>query len=333
MNTASLAQVSVITCSHDPRKEYLQHVIESLKNQTLDKQNWEYLLIDNASNDPLEPRVDLKWHPNARHVREEKLGLTYARLRGIREARGELLVFVDDDNILDPDYLERSLEIGVHWPMLGAWSGQTIPEFETSPPEWTNKFWGNLAIRRLSQDSWSNLPNLPETMPCGAGLCVRREVGEQYVRLHESGKRNFVMDRKGNSLISAGDNDLAACSCDVGLGVGLFVALKLTHLIPADRLTESYLLRLVEGVSYSGVIFRSFRSPDRNTQRLTTKLADLARQAFMDPRERRFFRAWRRGESRAVQDLSPRSGQLNNTAPLTENISSSIAKNPANSRG
>jgi glycosyltransferase involved in cell wall biosynthesis len=80
------AQASVITCSHNPREDYLQQVIEALKNQTLEKQNWEYLLIDNASDEALETRIDLSWHPNARHVREEKLGLTHARLRGISEA-------------------------------------------------------------------------------------------------------------------------------------------------------------------------------------------------------------------------------------------------------
>jgi glycosyltransferase involved in cell wall biosynthesis len=328
------AQVSVITCSHDPREDYLRQVIEALKNQTLDKQNWEYLLIDNASNETLEKCIDLSWHPNARHVREEKLGLTHARLRGISEARGEIFVFVDDDNVLEADYLEQSLMIAEKWPILGSWSGQTRPEFETSPPEWTRRYWGNLVIRSLEHDSWSNLPHLPDTMPCGAGLCVRREVAEQYLRLHESGKRGFVMDRKGNSLISAGDNDLAACACDVGLGVGLFVGLNLTHLIPAERVGENYLLRLVEGISYSGVIFRSFRSSDCPRQRVATKLADVVRQVFMDRRQRRFFKAWRRGESRAVRELAARSGRVNGRSePQAQTTSSNMAKNAANGGG
>ncbi len=69
-------ELSVITCSHNPRADYLTRVTDALKNQTLDKQCWEYLLIDNASAEPLARSIDLSWQPNARHVREEKLGLT-----------------------------------------------------------------------------------------------------------------------------------------------------------------------------------------------------------------------------------------------------------------
>jgi len=294
-------EISVITCSHNPRPDYLQQVLDALRAQTLDRQCWEYLLIDNASDKPL--NVDLSWHPRARQLREEKLGLTHARLRGIRESHGELLVFVDDDNVLDADFLNETLNIAKVWPALGAWSGQTRPGFEVDPPAWTKRYWGNLVIRSLEKDSWSNLPHLPETMPCGAGLCVRRSVAAHYAGLHGSGKRRFVLDRIGDSLVSAGDNDLAACACDLNLGVGLFVSLKLTHLIPAVRLQEDYLLRLAEGIAFSGVIFRSFRSRIQSRERLSTQLADALRMALMNQRERRFFRATRKGESQAYRQL------------------------------
>lgn len=289
-------EISVITCSHNPRPEYLTLILDAFKSQTLDQQHWEYLFIDNASAEPLGASVDLSWHPNARHIREERLGLTHSRLCGIRESYGEVLVFVDDDNVLDADYLKQVLSIATEWPMLGSWSGQTQPAFEAPPPEWTRRYWGNLVIRTIEQDVWSNLPNLPETMPCGAGLCVRRSVAEHYAYLHSSGKRAFVLDRIGSSLISAGDNDLAACACDIGLGVGLFKALQLTHLIPSFRLQEDYLLRLTEGIAYSGVLFRSFREKVCHQQRWPRRLADWMRTSMMDQRQRRFFRATKRGE-------------------------------------
>src|SRR6266436_1643779 len=121
--------LSVVTCSHNPRPDYLQQVLQALRSQTLAREAWEYLLIDNASKEPLDLRVDLSWHPNAKHLREENLGLTYARLRGIGEASGGILVFVDDDNVLDADFLEQVLNIAEAWPKIGAWSGQTRPRF------------------------------------------------------------------------------------------------------------------------------------------------------------------------------------------------------------
>ena len=52
-------------------------------------------------------------------------------------------------------------------------------------------------------------------------------------------------------VISAGDQDLAACACDTGYGVGVIAALRLTHLIPASRLTLDYQARLAEGIYFS----------------------------------------------------------------------------------
>jgi len=303
-------EISVITCAHNPQPDYLSRVLDALKSQTLARDRWEYLLIDNASSAPLDTRFDLSWHPHARHISEPELGLTHARLRGIAKSRGEVLVFVDDDNVLDEDYLKQALKLADEWPMLGSWSGQSRPGFEEPPPEWTRRYWGNLVIRSLDHDSWSNLPHLPETMPCGAGLVVRRNVAEHYAYLHASGKRQFILDRSGDSLASAGDNDLAACACDVGLGVGLFTTLSLTHLIPASRLTESYLLRLIEGISFSGVIFRSFRSPELINDSLARRIVNKARQLRMGRRERLFFRASLRGAATGREYLDKNSSTL-----------------------
>ncbi len=296
--------LSVITCSHNPRAEYLSRVLTGLKDQSLSRDQWEFILIDNSCDEPLASRIDLMWHQNARHVREDKLGLTHARLRGIHEACGEVLVFVDDDNVLDPDYLQNVVKISKEFPLIGAWSGQTRPDFETTPPEWTRPYWGNLVIRSLERDVWSNLPNLPETMPCGAGLCVRSNVAAYYVYLHASGQRKVILDRVGKSLISAGDNDLAACACDVGMGVGVFTAQKLEHLISAARLEEEYLLRLTEGIAYSGIVFRSFRAAVGPYPRWKTKIADALRMSLMDQQRRKFFQASRRGERQAYLFLS-----------------------------
>jgi glycosyltransferase involved in cell wall biosynthesis len=297
--------LSVITCSHNPRPDYLKQVLDALKVQTLEKERWEYLLIDNASADSLEPRLDLSWHPNARHIREEKLGLTHARLRGIREAQGELLVFVDDDNVLDVNFLAEATRIAQEWPLLGAFGGQVSGAFDETPPEWTHKYWSRLVIREFNRDSWSNVPWLHETMPSGAGLCVRRSVATRYLGYHADGKRKIVLDRAGESLLSGGDIDLASTACDMGLGVGLFVSLKVNHLIPPSRLTEEYLQKLVEGMAFSGMVLQSFRGEVRDRSlSIKTRIADQIRKAFMNRRDRRFFVAVRSGEKRAMRFLS-----------------------------
>lgn len=299
-------QISVITCAHNPRPDHLRRVLNALGQQALDKQRWEYLLVDNASDQPLSLQFDLSWHPNARHIKEESLGLTWARLRAIQESTADLLVFVDDDNVLDPDYLEQAVRLAADWPEIGAFSGQVRPEFEEPPAEWTRKYWNRLAIREFNKDRWSNIPCLDETTPNGAGLCVRRKVALEYVAYHANGKRKIVLDRTGSNFLSAGDLDLAATACDQGLGNALFASLKLTHLMPRERLREDYLLQLMEGQTFSAVILNSFRSNGQQPLRvsLRTAVAERLRLAMMDARDRRFVRAARKGQRNALRFLA-----------------------------
>src|SRR6266487_2314818 len=98
--------ISVIICTHNPRPDYLLRVLDALKAQTLPTEQFELLLIDNASTEPLASTWDLSWHPCSRIIRENDVGLTSARLRGIRESLASMLIFVDDDNVLAKDYLK-----------------------------------------------------------------------------------------------------------------------------------------------------------------------------------------------------------------------------------
>ena len=251
-------------------------------------------------------RFELAWHPNAHWEKENRfLGLTAARLMGIRKAHAPLLVFVDDDNVLEPDYLEVAYQISEERSDIGAWSGQSIPEFDTEPSAWTRRYWRILATRIFEDDRWSNLPRCPDTIPYGAGLCVRKEVGRHYLHLHESGQRRTLLDRKGESLLSGGDHDMAACATELGMGVGIFSKLKLKHLIPEWRLSPDYLARLAYGVHYSSVVLDMYWLGDSGVTRRTRKrkLVNLFRAFLMKSADRRIFRAANRGEEDAVRDL------------------------------
>ena len=161
--------VSVILCTHNPRADYLSATLESLQLQSLVRASWELLVIDNASESWLAPRLDLGWHPQARVIREETIGLVHARRRGITESRGHLLVFVDDDNVLAPRYLQSAIALSQMHPEIGAFGGQIVPRFEATPPAWTEKYWPMLAIRSFESDRWSNVHDDFAALPCGAG--------------------------------------------------------------------------------------------------------------------------------------------------------------------
>ena len=162
---------------------------------------------------------------------------------------------------------------------------------------------GKPVIREFEHDVWSNLPRLADTMPCGAGLCVRRNVAISYQHVNESGKRSVQFDRTGKSLMSGGDNDLAACACAVGLGVGLVASLKLTHLVPPERLTVDYLARLVEGIHYSSALLDSKYGIYRDQRTALGRAADFLRIMRLREPHRRILKAAFRGRDRAVQHL------------------------------
>lgn len=254
--------ISVVICSHNPREAYLGRALVAIREQTLPQDQWELLLIDNASKSPLADSFDLSWHGSARHIHEHKLGLTHARVRGMHEAGGSLILFVDDDNILAADFLEVCKSIDTSYPYLGAWGGSIDPEFESVPAEWTKAFWGSLAIRPLDHMIWSNDPKHWRSQPCGAGLCIRKSVAIRYLEQLENNPLALTLDRKGSALTSAGDIDIVFAAGSIGMGWGRFPELQVTHLMPEGRLSEDYLVRLREGSEQSSALLSLMRGED-----------------------------------------------------------------------
>jgi glycosyltransferase involved in cell wall biosynthesis len=227
-------------------------VLASLRGQTLPAEKWEFLLVDNASRQRLEEFWDISWHPYGTHIREDELGLTHARLRGIQESSGELLVFVDDDNVLAPDFLAQATGISARCPVLGVFgAGILDPEFEVQPPARLRPRLHCLALRDAPLALWSNNVKDFQATPWGAGLCVTRQVANFYRKFVEDLGINVVLDRRGERLFCGGDDVFSRVAAQVGLAFGVFPELRITHLISARRLHVDYLLRLIHDSALS----------------------------------------------------------------------------------
>ena len=255
----STIQASVVICTHNPRPAYLSRVLAALRNQTFPFDRWEIVLIDNASNSDLSKTYDLSWHPKSKHVREERLGVAHARYRALNETTSDLIVFVDDDNVIDSDYLTVGTELGKKWPILGTWGGQNIAEFEIQPASYLAAYFHDLAVRPCHRDSWTNIANWSDAFPFGAGMFIRRQVMIEYHKAVAASPFRLSLGRKGTSLIGGEDYDMNLTACDMGLGCGVFRALRLTHLMPAQRLTDEYMIRLEHGTKYSNTMLACLR--------------------------------------------------------------------------
>jgi len=258
-NASLVLKISVILCTYNPPEVHLRRVLEGLRAQTLPMDEWELLLIDNNSTSPVAERFDFSWHPHGRHLSEKMPGATAARQCGLREAKGELLLIVDQDAILAPDYMATALQIGEEWPFVGVWGGSVLPEYESPLPDWIRDQVWRLSIYQVDYDMWSHLREPMITFPIGVGMCVRRKVAERYLQWIAENPRTSALDRKGSRLFGYGDIDLAFCALDIGLGTGKSPRLSLTHLMPASRLTLDYFVRHAEDDSISLMLFRAMR--------------------------------------------------------------------------
>ncbi len=245
--------ITVIIPTRNPHAGRLARTLEGLREQSLPRSDWELVVVDNGSTPPLSTAA----FPGlagltARIVVALVAGLTVARLAGIQASRGDILVFVDDDNVLDPDYLSSVAQRFAASPTLGAAGGPVIPEWETPPPEWTHEFHGLLALRNLGPAPRvaRGMPAAPwpPFAPVGAGLAIRRSFATAYAEVVDRDSQRLSLDRAGRSLASGGDNDLVFTALHAGGDVAYFPELRVRHLIPASRLHPEYLAAINRGI-------------------------------------------------------------------------------------
>lgn len=254
-------QLSVIIPTHNPDEHRLNRTLAGLRTQTLPAAQWEVVVVDNRSNPPVAvERLTSDRPANFRIVREETLGLSFARRRGLREtARSPFGVLVDDDNVLGPDYLANVVQLFGANRHVGLMGGCSVPEFERTPQPWQTEFFSLLAVRDLGRtvqissglrSDGSTHNQYPPYAPIGAGMAFRREAIEPWLHATEA---NPLTDRCGSDLTSGGDNDIVLSAMQHGWEVGYFPSLTLTHLIPANRLDTAYLARLNRGIQTSWI--------------------------------------------------------------------------------
>ncbi len=244
--------LSVIVCTHNPRAGYFNETMAALDVQPdlPDGGAWELLIVDNASDPPLAKRSDLRLPSRARVVVEPNLGLTHARRRSFAETSGDILIYVDDDNVLATGYLALAYTILGRDEHLGAIGGKVLPRFEVAPPPWFNATGISLACRDLGgsvlEASWnaaSTMREYPECAPIGAGMALRRAAYRTYIDETAQDAVRLALGRRGHDLASGEDNDMIMTLLREGWAVAYRPELVLTHLIPAGRLEKAYLRR------------------------------------------------------------------------------------------
>ncbi|MFC1835460.1 glycosyltransferase family 2 protein [Thermodesulfobacteriota bacterium] len=230
---------SVIICTYN-RSEILMDCLGSLLEMDDPGCPFEVLVIDNNSSDGTEERVKHFIRNNSsldmRFIREEAQGGVFARNRGIEEASGDLIFYLDDDQLIGRGclaaYRHYYQEAGYH-----CMGGKILPWFrdEVTLPGWYDKsMQGTLSL--LDHGDQVKRVFYPE-YPYEGNMIIARFLYDTYGRFHEG------LGRKGKNLMSNEGMDLLLRFESAGVPIHYVPDAEILHLVPPERLTRRFFIR------------------------------------------------------------------------------------------
>ena len=238
--------LSVILCTYN-RERYIYNVLESIAAGGYE--DYEIVLVNNNSTDGTEGEYQrfAKDHPEVtmRYCVEKQQGLSYARNRGIVESQGEVLVYVDDDAVVNREYLQTYADFFSRNKEAVAAGGPITPRYDgCEEPGWMSHYTRQLVTGELNLGSRER--EFPAgAFPGGGNAAYRKSVFDAV------GLFNVELGRKGNSLIGAEEKDLFDKMTSRGMKFYYLPNAILYHLIPPKKLTQDYFDRLTFGIGVS----------------------------------------------------------------------------------
>lgn len=251
-----MVKISVVICTYN-RANSLADTLFCLEKQSYENDKWELIVVDNNSNDNTSDIVSQYRGklPNLRYQFEPQQGLSYARNLGINSARGEIIVFTDDDVLPATDWL-----VQIHKNMekyhCDACGGYIAPKWETPPPSWlTEVFYGFLAIK--TDPNGPRQLSLNDELPFGANMAFRKSMFSKY------GLFDTQKGRKGNILAGGEDTEMFARIIQANRSVYYFPDSKVIHKVEAFRVKKNYFRRWRFQCSKNGAMTSEFEGSRR----------------------------------------------------------------------
>lgn len=235
---AETVKISVIVCTYN-RCETLTRTLESITASRLSDQiEWEVLVIDNNSKDRTREVVEdfcRRYPERFRYVHEARQGLSNARNTGIREARGEILAFTDDDIVVDGEWLQNLTRPLLTGGYAGA-GGCIVAAHEFVCPDWLAlegeyNLGGVLALHNPGDQAGES-----KLAPVGANMAYRAQIFQKY------GGFRTDLGRSANSLIGNEDMELGSRLLRGGERLWFEPSAVVYHQIAECRLSKSYFL-------------------------------------------------------------------------------------------
>ena len=255
-----MLEISVIICTYNRASE-LHATLHSWLMVLGTGPAVELIIVDNNSTDDTQSVGEAfgRSYPYpVRYVREPKIGLSNARNRGIEEARGGVVAFVDDDVNFDANWLNEILAAFKNRPNASRVGGKSIPSFEKEKPAWITDDVYKLYGATGSGDHDREMV-FPEH-PFGLNMVFKNDVFKVV------GNFNNSLGRIKNSLLSNEETDLFYRVAQAGLKVFYASKAILYHRIPAERMDKRWILKRMYWQGISNVAYRQIIRPGTNLE-------------------------------------------------------------------
>jgi glycosyltransferase involved in cell wall biosynthesis len=215
--------LSVVICTYN-RHEFLVDCIQSIVKQTFN--GTEILIVDNFGSIKVQEIVEFfkQKDINIFYLFEEKKGLSYARNKGYQEAKGDWVLYLDDDIIAFDSLLDRVKEL-IELNTFDCIGGMYYAKYKKGKPEWVSKDYGTNKLFSME------LSKCPYYIPHGCIVLYRKSF---LMRLNGFSSQ-FGM--KGKQFGYAEETELQYRMANAGGNIGFDPDLKIWHFVHQNYLS------------------------------------------------------------------------------------------------
>ena len=247
-----MIKLSVIIPTRN-RAKLLAKTLMSIEQQTMLKEEFEVIVIDNGSTDET-PKVlaEFSDRMNVQSIFEPQPGLHVGRHSGLFAAKANELVFIDDDIEAFPIWLQTISNVFLSDKKIALVGGKNLPNYETPPPFWILELWnkgnsyGNVLEDLSVLDFGDNEREISPYYVFGCNFSVRKEIILKAGGFHPDG---FPFDKiryRGD-----GETHISDFVRDSNCIAYYHPGASVKHWVPTDRMTEEYFCkrRYMQGIS------------------------------------------------------------------------------------
>ena len=256
--------ITILICTHNSSKrlpETLYHIRQQINPDNI---SWEVLIVDYNSSDDTNEIVQIAWkgfNVPLRIIEEKLAGKTPALENGLRNALGETICIIDDDNWIYPDFISIADKIIKQYPDVGVIGAHGIAHCEIEPPDWFEENQGIYAVGHQGEKA-GYVENEKRRWFWGAGSVVRKQA---WLKAKAKGftpifnpSRESAVGRFKKGFSGGEDPEMCFVIQLVGYNLWYEPSLSYQHYIPKNRLQKSFIIDAIAGTSKAAPLLRIY---------------------------------------------------------------------------